>query len=211
MLRSILVVSHAVAALAVILLTTALVVESLAPPHPSYEDWESVHQMRRRLNVTYDYEPVHLSHEHCRYLTEEQCREEDEGLGHAKAGRHGRRLNTSLGQSLRVLVVLLRFSDHVDRILPDKAYFEELFNDDGTTDKNVVGSAKEFFRYNSLGKYRVHYDVRDWHTAENTQAFYSKGQYGLIGNVPMQEMFYTAMDAIDQSGINWLDGYVDDW
>ena len=47
----------------------------MAPPHPSYTDFESVHEMRDRLNITYGYEPQHITHEHCRYLTEEDCRE----------------------------------------------------------------------------------------------------------------------------------------
>lgn len=213
-LHTMIVRSPLLAAPAILLLWFALsvtVVQSLALPHPSFEDWENVHAMRRRLNVTYNYDPVHLSHEHCRYLTEDECRAEDEGLGHAKAGRHGRHLSPSVGQGIRILVVLLRFSNHADRALPSRDYFDEMFNGNNVSDINPVGSVKEYMRYSSLGKYRVQYDVRDWHTAPNTEAYYSQGQYGLLGNVKIQPMFYTAMDAIDASGINWVDGYINDW
>lgn len=187
---------------------------AVAPPHPSWKDWESVHQMRKRLNITYNYKPEHVQEEHCRYLTEEQCREDDEGLGHAAAGRHGRHLSPSVGNRLRILVVLLRFKDHVDRVLPPREYFEEMFNGNtGNTLSNVnpVGSVKEYFRYSSLGKYRVQFDVRDWHTAPNTEAFYAQGVSGLVGQVKLQEMFYTAMDEIEASGIDWFDGYINAW
>jgi M6 family metalloprotease-like protein len=57
----------------------------------------------------------------------------------------------------------------------------------------------------------VQFDVRDWHNAPNTETFYSAGQYGLVGNVKIQEMFYSAMDAVQASGVNWVDGYINEW
>lgn len=187
------------------------VTDALAPPHPDFVDWEPVHKMRRRLNIPYNYEPVHLSREHCRYLSEEECRTEDEGIGHAKLGLHGRHLSPSVGQDFRILVVLVRFSNHVSRELPTREYIEELFNGNGTSDINPIGSVKEYLRYASLGKYRVQFDVRDWHTAPNTEAFYSQGKSGLIGGVQIQQMFYAAMDAAQSQGIDWFSGYINDW
>lgn len=205
-----LVASQAVLALTLFLLTTASVVESFMPPHPSYEDWVPVYEMRRQLNITYDYEPDHINPEYCRYLSEEKCREQDEGMGHAIAGRHGRRLNPSIGQ-FKVLVLLIRFSDHVDRVLPTRDYFESLFNGGIQPDVNKIGPIKDWFRYVSLGKYRVQFDVRDWYTTKETEAYYSKGASGLIGNDAIQEMFKPALDLVDASGINWNDGYISPW
>jgi M6 family metalloprotease-like protein len=195
--------------LIICLITT--ITHSLPPPHPRFLEWESVHSMRRRLNVSYHYDPIHLPHEHCRFLSEDECRRQDEAIEHAKLGIHGRRLSPSVGDNFRVLVILVRFSDHFDRALPSREYIDELFNLDGTSTINQVGSAKEYLRYASLGKYRVKFDVRDWHTAPNTEAFYSMGQYGLVGNVQIQQMFYSAMDAAQASGVDWLDGYINDW
>jgi M6 family metalloprotease-like protein len=200
-----------IASYILLLLFVADVTHSLAPPHPSFQEWESVHTMRGRLNITYNYDPIHLPNEHCRFLSEEECRKEDEGIGHAKQGKHGRQLSPSVGQNFRVLVVLVRFSDHVARTLPTREYIDELFNMDGTSTINPIGSLKEYLRYASLGKYRVQFDVRDWHTAPNTEAFYSMGQYGLVGNVPIQQMFYSAMDAAQAAGVDWLDGYINEW
>ena len=184
---------------------------SLAPPHPNYVEWEPVQKMRRRLNIPYNYDPIHLPHEYCRYLSEEECRRQDEGIGHAKLGLHGRHLSPSVGQDFRVLVVLVRFSNHVGRTLPTREYIDELLNGNGTSDINPIGSLKEYFRYASLGKYRAQFDVRDWHTAPNTEEFYSQGQSGLIGNVKIQQMFYAALDAAQSAGIDWFSGYINDW
>lgn len=189
----------------------AKVTHSLAPPHPNFVEWEPVHEMRRRLNIPYNYDPIHLPREYCRYLSDEECRVEDEGIGHAKAGLHGRHLSPSVGQNFRILVVLVRFSDHVGRELPTREYIDALFNGNGTSDINPIGSVKEYLRFASLGKYRVQFDVRDWHTAPNTEAFYSQGQSGLIGSVKIQQMFYSAMDAAQAAGVDWLNGYINDW
>jgi hypothetical protein len=54
---------------------------SWIPPHPkSKNDWESVHDMRRRLGVGYEYSTGHIHAEICRYLTEEECKEVDEAM-----------------------------------------------------------------------------------------------------------------------------------
>jgi hypothetical protein len=191
----------------------AKVTTALMPPHPDYTSWESVHAMRRRLNVTFGYEPVHVSHEHCRYLSEDQCRKDDEGLGHAKAGGgvNGRRLGPSIGDNVRVLVLLVRFSDHATRTLPQRDYFETLFNSDGVSDMNTVGSIKEYLRYSSMGKYRVQFDVRDWLTLANTEAYYSSGTSGVVGSSNIQEMFTEALNAVQAAGVDWYNGYISDW
>jgi M6 family metalloprotease-like protein len=197
--------------LVTLFITIVNLAHSLQRPHPNFTEWESVHALRRRLNITYNYEPLHFSQEHCRHLTEDDCRTEDETIGHAKRRLHGRHLSPSIGDNIRILVILVRFSDHESRVLPPREYIEELFNGDGVSDINVVGSIKEYLRYASLGKYRVQFDVRDWHTAPNTEAYYSFGQSGLVGNVKIQEMFSAALDAAQASGVNWVDGYISDW
>jgi len=47
-----------------------------APPlHP--ETFETVHQMRRRLGIHYNYTSTTIHPEMCRYLTEEECQDSD--------------------------------------------------------------------------------------------------------------------------------------
>lgn len=186
---------------------------ALMPPHPNFTDWESVHQMRHRLNITWNYEPIHLSHEHCRHLTEEECRLEDEGLGDAKLHRNGRHLSPSTG-IMRILVLLIKFPEYDENVmgpLPSLDYYEDLFNGNGRSSSIPIGSLKEYFRYSSLGKYRVQFDIRGWFEADSTEASYARGNYGLLGQIEMQKLFYSAMDEVDRSNIDWWDGYINEW
>ena len=77
--------------LLVVLLLTSLATntEAWVPPKPgSGMEWESVHDMRRRLNLTFSYSPELLHPEICRYMTEHECQAGDENLrAHAKAHR----------------------------------------------------------------------------------------------------------------------------
>lgn len=195
------------------LLQCVAAIFAIAPPHPSFVDYESVHQMRGRLNITYGYEPQHLTHEHCRFLTEEDCQYEDEHLGDALQSRNDRRLGPSTGDRLRGIVILLRFKGHEDRPLPDREYFEEMFNGIGESEVNPIGSMKEYLRFNSMGRYGIHFTVFDWHQLDMTEAEYSYGMYGRVPQEQMQQMFFSAMDKVDQelTTSDWQDGYVSDW
>lgn len=172
---------------------------AVVPPHPDHKSWESVHEVRRRLNVTYSYNPINLDPEHCRHLSEEQCREEDEGLGNAMASR---RLVANSGD-IKVLVLLCRFRDHVDVDLPSKEYFDELFNGNQTSEINQVGSIKEWLYYNSVGKYRVTFEVHDWYTLPFEEAHYAGGKSGLRGAEIMQEIFIPKLDELYNSGYDF--------
>jgi len=197
-----------VAFLVLIQMTSALM-----PPHPNFTEWESVHQVRRRQNVTWNYEPLHLSHEHCRFLTEEECRLEDEGLGDAKLHRNGRHLSPSTG-IMRILVLLIKFPEYDESVmgpLPSLDYFEELLNGNGRSGAIPIGSLKEYFRYSSLGKYRVQFDIRGWFEADSPEAYFAGGNYGLLGQIEMQKVFYSAMAEVDRSDIDWFDGYITEW
>jgi hypothetical protein len=121
-------------------------------PHPNYTEWESVHQMRRRLNITYNYQPKHVPIEYCRFLSETKCRLEDEHFQNTKSQRH-RKMATSIGNNIRVLVLLVRYSDHESRMVASKDYYNELFNGKGGTEINPVGSIREYLYINSVASY----------------------------------------------------------
>jgi hypothetical protein len=132
------------------------VVDALSRPHPDWTDFESVYAMRRRLDIAYHYTPEHLDDEYCRYLTEAECQVQDEALADAKVKRNGRHLSPSVGDKIRVLVLLIRFPNHKSRLLPTREYFETMFNGASKDDEvNPVGSIAEYMRFSSLGAYRV--------------------------------------------------------
>lgn len=64
-------------------------VNAWVPPKPGTEvEWEPVHAMRQRLNITFNYTPTLVHPEICRYMTEEECQRGDENLqAHGKAHR----------------------------------------------------------------------------------------------------------------------------
>jgi hypothetical protein len=132
------------------------VADALSRAHPDWTDFESVHAMRRRLDIAYHYTPEHLDDEYCRYLTEAECQVQDEALADAKVKRNGRHLSPSVGDKIRVLVLLIRFPNHKSRVLPTREYFETMFNGVSKDDEvNPVGSIAEYMRFSSLGAYRV--------------------------------------------------------
>ena len=78
------------------------VVRAWMPPHPNATiKFESVHEMRRRLNRGFNYTTRFVDAEMCRYLTEEECKENDERMKeHAEAHKkltRTTRSNPSLG------------------------------------------------------------------------------------------------------------------
>ena len=172
---------------------------SLARPHPDFVDYENVHEFRSRHNISFSYEPKFLTHEHCRHVSEEICRRDDEARGLAKQNRA---LNPSVG-TFKVLVILVRFQDHKNKVLPPRSHFEMLFNGRGKSEVNPVGSVKEYIKFNSLGAYDVTFDVQDWRDTDGTEAFYAQKRSGRIGNVEIQAMYGPVLDQLDAEGTQW--------
>lgn len=78
------------------------------------------------------------------------------------------------------LVVLLKFSDHVDRPLPSRSDIDTLMNSD-TADELIcpTGSVKDFFLKNSFGKYNYDSTVLDWVTISKTETYCADNASGL--------------------------------
>ena len=127
------------------------------PPHPNSElEWESVHDMRRRLKQPFNYTPSKfLDAELCRFLTEEECEEADINMQeHVRAHKELQtraRTNPNLG-SINVLVLMVRFSDHEDRDLISKIDIEEFWNT----------RVAEWMDVNSQGLYDIKATVVNW-------------------------------------------------
>jgi hypothetical protein len=51
--------------------------------------------------------------------------------------------------------------------------------------------------------YLVTFDVQDWQTTDNTEAFYADGKFGLLGAEATQEMFKPVMTRLYNSGYNF--------
>ncbi|CAB9497195.1 Immune inhibitor A peptidase M6 [Seminavis robusta] len=179
-------------------------VEAWIPPPPHKRDeWESVRAMRSRLGLAFNYTPRLLHEETCRFLTEEACRNADEGMiEHASSLRalsnifqhkqvqasnvRPEGFNPNKGV-IRVLVLLVRFTDHQERPLVPKEEIEAFWNE----------RAARWFEVNSHGVYKVEAVVTDWLDTDNTELHYNlDGKRGI--DIKFQQALWPVLDALDQ-------------
>ncbi|GAX27244.1 hypothetical protein FisN_13Lh199 [Fistulifera solaris] len=173
---------------------------SLAPS--SFNHIEPVQALRQKLiedtNV-----PKRTDADKCRSISSQDCRNLVDSLGRQLAER---RLNPSIGDNIRVIVLLIKFSDHTTRDLPSREYFEEFFNGEGSE----LGSVKEWMRFNSVGRYRVHFTVREWATLPNTEKFYAAGNSAW--NTDFNPVVAPLLDEIDNDpNHKWSPDYIDEF
>ena len=86
------------------------------------------------------YTLIHLTHEHCRYLNESMCQQEDERHGEARRKRRElrekqRRLVNPDQGKFQILVLLGYFPEDANlvskNIVPSTTYIDTLYNGDG--------------------------------------------------------------------------------
>lgn len=95
--------------------------------------------------------------------------------------RSNRRQLASSEGSLRNLVVLIRFADHMDRILPSPSEYDVLLNGPGGGATAPTGSVNDVFLTNSYGQFSLHSTVYPWITLSQPEAYYGDNKSG-IGN-----------------------------
>jgi len=112
-------------------------------------------------------------------------------LDHLDQQQSRRQLEPNPNFANNVLVLLLQWSDHADRKLPDAYEYQVQWN----------LRVAEYFRLNSYDKYNVWYDVIPWQITDNTEAHYSFGKSGRTTD--LQAAFYPLLDALDAQGTDW--------
>lgn len=135
---------------------------AVAPPlldfiHDADTPYETLSAYRKRINITFTYEPLYISPQHCRFLTELQCSIDDEAAGvrsHQlrEQQRHRNLQNNyvTTGNKIKILTLLVRFSDHKSKQLPPRSYYDQLLNGG---EVNPVGGLSEWLFANSRGRY----------------------------------------------------------
>ena len=152
-------------------------------PSKDPSSFETVDAYRRRLGFDYGYSAKSLNPELCKFLSEIECEEMDIQFGQEA------KKTLQLAQqeeSVNVLVILLRWADHEGRDLPPVEYYEQLWNGDGVDEvTHPTGSIANYTEVNTYGNMKVTATVTDWKTADNTEAFYSRGRRGVPdGSLP---------------------------
>ena len=110
-----------------------------------------------------------------------------------------RKLQQSTG-TVKFLVLLVRFTNHVNRTLPSQSDIQTLFS--GTTFSDLIptGSVQEYLRVNSHDRLTLQADVYDWVTTDNTEAYYSFQNSGL--ELATAQMNHVVLDYWESQGIN---------
>lgn len=97
---------------------------------------------------------------------------------------------------LRNLVVLIRFSDHQDRILPSQHDYDILLNGPGGEGTVApTGSVNDVFLNNSYGTFSLNSTAYPWITVSQTEAYYANGNSGLGPRI--FEAIREALDILD--------------
>ena len=152
-------------------------------------------------------------------------------LGGDDHGGEGPAALTALGGgavgTIKNLVIMMRFSDHVGRMLPSNADMTVLFNNVGPhATLAPTGSVRDVYLENSYGLLTLNSTAFGWVTLPGTEAFYANGSSGL-GSPFFDDALRDALigldpfidfNQFDESGDNFVDaiafihsGYGAEW
>ncbi|KAL7541424.1 hypothetical protein ACHAXR_010911 [Thalassiosira sp. AJA248-18] len=107
-----------------------------------------------------------------------------------------RRKLMASANALRNLVVLIRFSDHKDRILPSVSEFDVLMNGPGGEGTVApTGSVNDVFLSNSYGAFSLESTVYPWITVSRPESYYANDISGMSPNI--FDAIHEALDIID--------------
>jgi M6 family metalloprotease-like protein len=103
---------------------------------------------------------------------------------------------------LNMIVVLVRFADHVAKQLPARDDYDVLFNTLGNVDEIApTGSLKKFYQTVSLGRFSIESTVEEWITIGRTEEDVAYGQHGLHDQY--SNIANTALKRMDERGVDW--------
>jgi M6 family metalloprotease-like protein len=106
---------------------------------------------------------------------------------------------------LKVMVLLMRFSNHEDRVLPTPEEYHVVFNSPVPDPLYNVepGSVKNFLEANSMNTLEIEFDIMPWKTTDNTEAFYSYNISGVTRD--FGQSLYPVMDQLEADGVDFSD------
>jgi M6 family metalloprotease-like protein len=173
------------------------------------EGYETVHEYRRRLGIEYKFTPQWVSPEMCRTISEEQCQELDASFERGvRSNRkllehHKQRRAQGAPSSMRILVLLVQWTNHADKPLIPIEEIDQVFNSDNVGNDIVpTGSISRYFQVNSYGKFDITADVIPWTMTDNTEEAYAS--LGNSGRSPELENAWTPiLEELDSSGFDF--------
>ena len=194
-------------------------VPPLAPDGKSVDpSWETVHTMRARLGLVYNYTPSLLHPEVCRYVSEAECQHADESLQqhaqtHTKHIQQRRELREQQQQQQQKQQqqheestrrdLQLNHNPNLGKIkvlilmirFPDHAKDGRKLISKSTIEEIWKGEVTNWFAVNARGLYEIEPVVIDWITTDKTEAEYTDGKQGFTSE--LQEAMWPALDQLD--------------
>lgn len=119
-----------------------------------------------------------------------------------------------LGGTPKSLVILVNFKDVAFTTLNPKTAFTNLLNQQGYSENGATGSARDFFRDNSMGHFNPEFDVVGPYTLPKNMAYYGENDITDNDTLP-QQMVIDACTLAANNGVDFSqydtdsDGYVD--
>ncbi len=83
------------------------------------------------------------------------------------------RAATNSGEEFHSLVILVQFADAAFTVSNPQQAFDRLLNEEGYTDNNATGSARDYYTENSNGQFNPHFDVVGPFTLSGNQTSYT--------------------------------------
>lgn len=126
--------------------------------------------------------------------------------------RDSSRERRQLSGTVRNLVVMVRFADHVNRTLPSKSDLNTLFNNVGPHALCPTGSVRDVWFQNSYGKLAIESVLTDWITVNQTELYSSGGARGMttVIHQALSAALAQAYNIVDFSLFDAnKDGYID--
>lgn len=91
--------------------------------------------------------------------------------------------------TFEAMILLVRFADHVNRTLPSRQYFQGL----------CEGGLQRYLQLQSYNQYNITCHVTDWHTIDETEAFWAGGVSGIYGPDFSASFAVSILDELDGS------------
>ena len=115
---------------------------------------------------------------------------------------------TNTGEEFRSLVILVSFSDRDFSISNPRDAFDRMLNEEGYSENNAMGSARDYYVDNSNGKFNPHFDVVGPFQLSQS-VFYYPGNEGqsIIPAIVILRSFATSASFISAIIIPFFNGY----
>jgi hypothetical protein len=140
-------------------------VVAVAPPHPDIaeEYW------RRGSRLPKSYSNFSIYAHGCAILYDESCKQ----LTLLSRSAESNLNILKRSNELHSLVLLVRFTDHSNRIIPSRNELDFLWNSNDLSEELQTGSIHRFIYLNSYNRFNLKATVTDWLPSDDLELHYS--------------------------------------